>query len=218
MQVLCDLDSTTYVASFEPAADHGGCCATKLSLGHGGSARIVLLGDGAAWVWEMARVNFPQATCIVDFYHAAEHLAETVSKVIHKRRRKAVQKPSPQPAPIMNNLAADAAQVVTNLPPGHDSSGRKAPGPARSCLAHPARVLRISPTGSRAHVRRSENARAPAPPSKARSATPHSAGAQNHIPTRVTYQLDQRQAACATATNTTQDCKPLRTRCICGQT
>jgi hypothetical protein len=40
---------------------------------------VVFLGDGAKWVWELARVNFHGAVCILDFYHATEH----VSKLIH---------------------------------------------------------------------------------------------------------------------------------------
>jgi hypothetical protein len=39
------------------------------------SARVVVfLGDGAVWVWKLARINFPQAVCILDYYHACEHL------------------------------------------------------------------------------------------------------------------------------------------------
>ena len=33
---------------------------------------VVFLGDGAAWVWELARVGFPGALLILDFCHAAE--------------------------------------------------------------------------------------------------------------------------------------------------
>jgi len=36
--------------------------------------RVVLMGDGAAWIWNLAEMHFPQAVEIVDFYHAAEHL------------------------------------------------------------------------------------------------------------------------------------------------
>lgn len=72
---LRDPDSTTYVASFEPAADFGSLLRREaFTRGYGGAAQTVFLGDGAAWVWELARVNFPQATCILDFYHGAEHL------------------------------------------------------------------------------------------------------------------------------------------------
>jgi len=35
---------------------------------------VVFLGDGAVWVWKLARVNFPDAICILDYYHACEHL------------------------------------------------------------------------------------------------------------------------------------------------
>jgi hypothetical protein len=72
---LRDPDSTTYVASFEPAADFGGLLrAEAFARGMAAAQQIVFIGDGAAWVWELARVNFPQAICILDFYHACEHL------------------------------------------------------------------------------------------------------------------------------------------------
>jgi hypothetical protein len=41
--------------------------------GMGLVALVVFLGDGAAWVWELARVCFPFAKLILDFFHAAEH-------------------------------------------------------------------------------------------------------------------------------------------------
>src|SRR6266702_6214361 len=42
-----------------------------------GAARIrqlVFPGDGAAWIWNLATQHFPEATQIVDLYHAREHL------------------------------------------------------------------------------------------------------------------------------------------------
>jgi hypothetical protein len=68
-------DSTTYVGTLEPAAEFGIQLRHEaIRRGMGDAARLVLLGDGAAWVWEQARLNFPQATCMLDFYHALEHL------------------------------------------------------------------------------------------------------------------------------------------------
>jgi hypothetical protein len=32
------------------------------------------LGDGAGWVWELARINFPSAILILDLYHVLERL------------------------------------------------------------------------------------------------------------------------------------------------
>jgi hypothetical protein len=42
--------------------------------------RVVLLGDGASWVWNAMVEHFPQARQILDFYHAFEHLF-TVAKL-----------------------------------------------------------------------------------------------------------------------------------------
>jgi hypothetical protein len=44
--------------------------------------RQVVLGDGSAWIWNTARELFPQATQILDRFHAKEHLSQ-VGKVIH---------------------------------------------------------------------------------------------------------------------------------------
>jgi hypothetical protein len=43
---------------------------------------VVVLGDGGRWIWKQAASNFPEATQILDFYHAAEHLSE-VAKAWH---------------------------------------------------------------------------------------------------------------------------------------
>jgi hypothetical protein len=36
--------------------------------------RLVVLGDGAVWIWNLAAMHFPGAVQIVDWYHATEHL------------------------------------------------------------------------------------------------------------------------------------------------
>jgi len=41
----------------------------------------IVLGDGAKWIWNIADQHFPQATQIVDYYHASEHLA-TLTKLL----------------------------------------------------------------------------------------------------------------------------------------
>lgn len=70
-----DHASTTYVGSFETAADFGGRVRKEaLRRGLGRALKVVFLGDGAAWVWELARVNFPLAVLILDLFHALERL------------------------------------------------------------------------------------------------------------------------------------------------
>jgi hypothetical protein len=63
------------VATLEPAAEFGPLLrAQAFRRGLALAKLVVFLGDGAAWVWELARVNFPMAVFILDFFHAAEHL------------------------------------------------------------------------------------------------------------------------------------------------
>lgn len=70
-----DHESTTYVGSFESAPNFGTRIrAEALRRGLGRAAKVVFIGDGAAWIWELARVNFPKAILILDLYHALERL------------------------------------------------------------------------------------------------------------------------------------------------
>jgi len=70
-----DHASTTYVGSFESAPDFGSRIrAEGLRRGLGRAVKVVFIGDGAPWIWELARVNFPAAILILDLYHALERL------------------------------------------------------------------------------------------------------------------------------------------------
>ena len=82
--------------------------------------------------------------------------ADTISKVIHKRRRKAVGKPSLEAAPVVKNFAAEEMGIVKNLPASQDGWERYAPKPVESTAAIPSRVGCRALAGSRAPVQRSE--------------------------------------------------------------
>ena len=74
-QPVRDPDSSTYLATFEPADRFGVLVAAEAR--RRGIERIrqpVVLGDGAVWIWNLAGQHFPAATQIVDLYHAREHL------------------------------------------------------------------------------------------------------------------------------------------------
>jgi hypothetical protein len=45
---------------------------------------VVVLGDGAPWIWHLAAEHFGERTEIVDFYHAAQHLWE-LAAALHGR-------------------------------------------------------------------------------------------------------------------------------------
>jgi hypothetical protein len=42
--------------------------------GHHWARELIVLADGAAWIWNLAAAQFPTAIQIVDFWHASEHL------------------------------------------------------------------------------------------------------------------------------------------------
>jgi hypothetical protein len=70
-----DPGSSSYIATFEPAATFAGLVeAEAIRRGAGHVRQLTILGDGAAWIWNIATAKFPQATQIVDLYHAREHL------------------------------------------------------------------------------------------------------------------------------------------------
>ena len=70
-----DRDSSSYIATFEPAAVFAGLVeAEGIRRGAGHVRQLTILGDGAAWIWNIATAKFPEATQIVDLYHAREHL------------------------------------------------------------------------------------------------------------------------------------------------
>jgi len=70
-----DRASSSYIATFEPAATFGGLVkAEGIRRGADHVRQLTVIGDGAAWIWGIATSKFPEATQIVDLYHAREHL------------------------------------------------------------------------------------------------------------------------------------------------
>jgi hypothetical protein len=70
-----DRDSTSIIATFEPASAFAGLVkAEGIRRGADHVRQLTVIGDGAAWIWGIATAKFPGATQIVDLYHAREHL------------------------------------------------------------------------------------------------------------------------------------------------
>ena len=70
-----DALSTTYVAAIETSEIFGFRIYTEAwRRGWEWAKHKVVLGDGAAWIWNVADQHFPGAIQIVDLYHARQHL------------------------------------------------------------------------------------------------------------------------------------------------
>ena len=77
-----DPDSTTYTGAVETAEEFGK--RIYLEAWNRGSSRaekLVVMGDGAEWIWNLADQHFPGAVQIVDLYHARQHLWDLVRRL-----------------------------------------------------------------------------------------------------------------------------------------
>ncbi len=72
-----DPESSSYVSTLEPVEHFGALIyAEARRRGSAKATEMVVLGDGAVWIWNLAKAHFPKATHIVDLYHAREHLGD----------------------------------------------------------------------------------------------------------------------------------------------
>jgi len=123
-----DLDSTTYVATTQRVEPFGGMMRAEFFRRFSGTPyEVVYLGDGAPWNWELQRVFFPMAIGIVDFYHAAEHVAKVVdliedhsTRTGRKRRRRWVK------LLLRGRLDVFLAQARASFPTDKKEAGEKA--------------------------------------------------------------------------------------------
>jgi hypothetical protein len=76
-QPMRDYQSTSYVGTLESVESFDPLLRDEARRrGIGKAQKIVFIGDGAAWIWELARTHFPLAILILDFYHMMEYLHE----------------------------------------------------------------------------------------------------------------------------------------------
>lgn len=65
-----DYKSTSYVGTRESVENFAPLLREEANRrGIGKALMVVFIGDGAAWIWELARTHFPLAILILDFYH-----------------------------------------------------------------------------------------------------------------------------------------------------
>ena len=70
-----DGDSTSVIATIEPAPVFADLVkAEGIRRGADHVRQLTVLGDGAAWIWNTVAAKFPEATQVVDLFHAREHL------------------------------------------------------------------------------------------------------------------------------------------------
>jgi len=77
-----DAESTSYVGAIETSQEFGSrLYAEAERRGLTQAEAVIVLGDGAPWVWNLADEYFPTAVQIVDLYHARQHLANAAKLI-----------------------------------------------------------------------------------------------------------------------------------------
>jgi hypothetical protein len=78
-----DPDSTTYTGAIENAEQFGKRLYVEAwKRGWSRAEKKVVLGDGAEWIWNLAKEHFPDAIQIVDLFHARQHLWD-LARLLH---------------------------------------------------------------------------------------------------------------------------------------
>ena len=78
-------DSSVHILSFGDVTDFSAeLDKARQKLGAGHLAKLIVISDGAEWIWNIVADRFKQAFAIVGFWHAAEHLHELCEFVYGK--------------------------------------------------------------------------------------------------------------------------------------
>lgn len=98
--------------------------AEALRRGLGRAKRVYVVMDGAVWLWHLAKERFSEATLILDFHHAREHLM-AVAEALHGKDSAAVHA---WVDPMIDRLQkGKEAQVISQLEELQQGSTLSAP-------------------------------------------------------------------------------------------
>jgi hypothetical protein len=78
-----DKESTTYFGAIESAETFGArLYGEAVYRGVNTSKEVVVIGDGAKWIWNLAAIHFPNTIEIVDLFHAKEHVWNIIKQTV----------------------------------------------------------------------------------------------------------------------------------------
>ena len=84
-----DPDSTSFVGAIESAEDFGWrIYGEAIRRGLTQAKQVVVLGDGAEWIKNLAQMHFPEAMFIIDLYHARQHVSELCKTLFARNEKK----------------------------------------------------------------------------------------------------------------------------------
>jgi hypothetical protein len=113
-----DEESTSYVGAIETAESFGNrIYAEAKRRGIDRAEKVVLLGDGAQWIWNIADECFPGAIQIIDIYHAREHYWNVGKTLLGDNKEKLNQWAEKQCKELDNGEVEKVIEAITRLSP-----------------------------------------------------------------------------------------------------
>jgi hypothetical protein len=84
-----DPGSTSFVGAIESAEEFGWrIYGEAVRRGLLKAQRVIVLADSAEWIKHLAQMHFPEATFIIDLYHARQHISELCKILFAKNEKK----------------------------------------------------------------------------------------------------------------------------------
>lgn len=119
----------SYYTDICPAEDFGALFwASGAACGAENAAELIILGDGAQWIWELVDLHFPHAIQIVDWFHACEYLMPVAKQAFDDSDQQQQWLKSTRDAlwhgELETVIAACQAHVNPDLPTKHDAAQR----------------------------------------------------------------------------------------------
>ena len=94
--------------------------------------QVVVLGDGAPWIWNLAAEYFPGAVYIVDLYHAKEHVWDVAHAVFGGATAAATAWATPACSLLEQGQTANLVCAIQALPPIAPEPGQARSIPERA--------------------------------------------------------------------------------------
>jgi len=106
-------DRITYVARRGSPGEFGAYVSAEAQVrGEEKAEEVIVLGDGARWIWNMASAYFPRAIEIIDWYHVSEHVWK-LGRAIYDEDNSRCRDFADKHLEVLNRGAIE--EVLTNL-------------------------------------------------------------------------------------------------------
>ncbi len=104
--------------------------AVEAGLEH--AQQVVVLGDGAPWIWNLAAEHFPGAVQIVDLYHAKEHVWDVAHAVFGGATKASTAWATPACSLLEEGRMSELVSAIAALPPIPPEPGQARSIPERA--------------------------------------------------------------------------------------